>query len=131
MSQMKNILENKRLKSFLSFQKNINNTIGELKKKDFSFNEYKINTLLYIIIIYLVFSSFGNGNGDAVKHNCGDDAYLTNVSKDYKDKRLKLPAFTNAGIDHLKVCHYSTGAEFRMGPNLTSNLCVPKSFKSN
>ena len=132
MSQLKNILENKRLKSFLSFQNNISNTIAELKKKDFSFNEYKINTLLYIIIIYLIFSSFGNGSSNTVKHNCAENqTYLTGVSKDYKDRRLKLPAFTSKGIDHLKVCHYATGAEFRMGPNLTCDVCIPKSFTSN
>ena len=58
--KFKKILENKQLKSFLDFKKNTTNTIAELKKKDFSFNQYKINSLLYILIIFLIFSSFGS-----------------------------------------------------------------------
>ena len=58
--KFKKILENKQLKSFLDFQKNTTSTIAELKKKDFSFNQYKINSLLYILIIFLIFSSFGS-----------------------------------------------------------------------
>ena len=50
--KFKKILENKQLKSFLDFKKNTTNTIAELKKKDFSFNQYKINSLLYILIIF-------------------------------------------------------------------------------
>ena len=58
--KFKKILENKQLKSFLDFKNNITNTTAELKKKDFSFNQYKINSLLYILIIFLIFSSFGS-----------------------------------------------------------------------
>ena len=84
--QLKNILENKRLKSFLSFQNNINNTITELKKKDFSFNQYKINSLLYILIIFLVFSSFGNGEKDS--YVAETKTSNTSTTKEFSQKQI-------------------------------------------
>ncbi|MEC7875526.1 MAG: hypothetical protein VYC15_01840, partial [Pseudomonadota bacterium] len=55
-------------------------------KKDFSFNQYKINSLLYILIIFLVFSSFGNGEKDS--YVAETKTSNTSTTKEFSQKQI-------------------------------------------
>ena len=69
MSKIKETLNflKKRNVKLLALKDNIQVTINELKKKDFSFSESKKFTLIYVGVVFLIFSLFGGSSKNYIE----------------------------------------------------------------
>ena len=61
-----NFLKKRNIK-LLALKDNIQITINELKKKDFSFSESKKFTLIYVGVVFLIFSLFGGSSKNYIE----------------------------------------------------------------
>lgn len=88
---------------FLNFKKNYNFTINQIKKKDYTFNKYKINFFIYIAffftITYYVFSSPVPG--------CGSDKILKQFINNLKNNTYLAKKEAAAAVGSLKTMGFS------------------------